>query len=372
MKLLFFILFLFFSKTSNSEYKSIDEKIIQCESSIIKNSTGTKSILSNEKFLLTTFKRKVKDVEMSYDKKGKKLYVTFERGTIGASKISIKNYKKGKNNSDYKNYIDLFQNFKMRELEGGKKLNLIVNSDFDSTSLFECKLLGKNGQEITEQQSLQNKLIHAISNQNLSQAKELLKTGAKPIFDDSDIKSPIEIAFKFKDPKIVKAIIKNIPTKGNYCDVDYLRLRKKYKKKAVAILNFSTKGAGDYNPKLTESTGSFTQDYLNILETQSERGAQYVGFTLLVGIASPIYAPMGYYYETKRQKYAEIYSILRSAMEGKKDSRFNDLAKKAKVSPEEIKQGLIVGNTSRAFCLGKPDDVLSIKSIVKWIRKKGF
>lgn len=104
--------------------KAFGGRIIQCgiyQLSIGADTSQTKTF-SEELFSLGNFKRKIKDVRMAYNNNSGVVYVTVNRATFGASKISIKNYMQEEKGRDYKNNIKLFQYFKMKDLENGKKI----------------------------------------------------------------------------------------------------------------------------------------------------------------------------------------------------------------------------------------------------------
>jgi hypothetical protein len=103
--------------------KALSARIIQCGVYQLPLGEDTSQVktFSEEFFALGTFKRKIKDVKMAYNNSDV-VYVTVNRATFGASKISIKNYIQEEKGRDYKNNIKLFQYFKMKDLENGKKL----------------------------------------------------------------------------------------------------------------------------------------------------------------------------------------------------------------------------------------------------------
>lgn len=104
--------------------KAIGSRVIQCGIYQLAKGTSTSQTktFSEEIFSLGTFKRKIKDVRMAYDNKANVIYLTINRATFGASKVSVKNYMENEKGREYKNNIKLFQYFRMKELENGKKV----------------------------------------------------------------------------------------------------------------------------------------------------------------------------------------------------------------------------------------------------------
>ena len=104
--------------------KTFGSRVILCGIYQLPQGADTSQVqtFSEEIFSLGTFKREIKDIRMAYDNKASVIYLTINRATFGASKVSIKNYMKDEKGREYKNNIKLFQYFRMKELENGKKV----------------------------------------------------------------------------------------------------------------------------------------------------------------------------------------------------------------------------------------------------------